>query len=167
MNLDSWQAGLFLGAAFMLVLDFGVRWRLRIRKRRRCLHCTGILGDDDRAEFPVERLVCCAWCGDTWPEGKRPEHEAPGYRDKVVAITEDTVPLAERRFIVVDQVSGASEPGADGLIGRVGIDHVYLGFYARFFPAVVGVDGLEVGEYVLAIFDLGHMPGTYRVYRVV
>ena len=70
MNLESWQAGLVLGAAFSLVVEHAVRvvlWRLRIRKRKQCPHCTGILGDDGRAEFPVECLKVCAVCGDTWP----------------------------------------------------------------------------------------------------
>lgn len=82
-NVESWQAGLFLGAAFTLLVDFGVRallWRLRIRKKTQCEHCTGILGEDDRAEFPVEKLECCAWCGDTWELEKRP----PGYEPPVV-----------------------------------------------------------------------------------
>jgi hypothetical protein len=86
MSILDWQSGLFLGAAFTIVLDFGVRallWRLRLRKALRCSRCTGILGDEGRAEFPVESLECCAWCGDTWPHGKRPEYEPPavGYRD--------------------------------------------------------------------------------------
>jgi hypothetical protein len=87
VNLESWQAGLVLGAAVSLALDFGVRavlWRRRVRKCNRCGHCTGILGGDGRAEFPVERLECCAWCGDTWPEGKRPEYSAPN-DEKVTA----------------------------------------------------------------------------------
>lgn len=85
MNLESWQAGLVLGAAFSLLLEWGVRFvlfRLRVKRGRpQCPHCTGVLGEDGRAEFPAERLECCAWCGDTWAEGARPEYLPPGYRD--------------------------------------------------------------------------------------
>jgi hypothetical protein len=122
MDLGSWQAGLVLGAAFTIVLDFGLRailWRLRVRKKKQCTHCTGILGDDGRAEFPVERLECCAWCGDTWPEGIRPEYEAPlpGYRDsaadQIQALVRDLPPATKEGALVDLDAAFARLSGPD------------------------------------------------------
>lgn len=70
MNLESWQAGIVLGSAVSLGLDWGVRALLLWKRRRgyiRCPHCDGLLGGDGRAKFPIERLKVCGVCGDTWP----------------------------------------------------------------------------------------------------
>ena len=100
VNTESWQAGLILGTAFVIVLEVGVRtllWRLRVRKKKkRCDHCAGFLGEDGRAEIPVERLQCCAWCGDTWLAGARSEYEHPdpGYRDSAKDALQELIDLS-------------------------------------------------------------------------
>lgn len=110
MDPHAWQLGLVIGTAVTLVLDWGVRlllhW-LRHRKRECCTHCSGILSDNGRAEFPIERLQCCAWCGDTWLEGKRPEYvpPQPGYREPAVDQIQDLLrklPPAPRKGDSVD-----------------------------------------------------------------
>lgn len=110
MDPHAWQLGLVIGTAVTLVFDWGVRlllhW-LRHRKREHCTHCSGILSDNGRAESPIERLQCCAWCGDTWLEGKRPEYvpPQPGYREPAVDQIQDLLrklPPAPRKGDSVD-----------------------------------------------------------------
>jgi hypothetical protein len=100
-----------------------VLWRLRVLKRKRCQHCTGILGDDGRAEFPVERLECCAWCGDTWEAGKR-KYVGPGYRDDakdLLAALRDLPPAPKEGDLVdIDAVFERLKPQGPDVCDEMG-----------------------------------------------
>lgn len=82
----------------------------------------------------------------------------------------------ERRFIIWDTKDDSylgsgprkDESGefvSDGLIGRVGVDNVYLATYANYKDNKTHRD-LDVGECIWAKFTLSGESGLYQVWRV-
>jgi len=89
--------------------------------------------------------------------------------------------MPEKLFIIWDEKDGlprVDEDGniiSDGIIGRVGLNNVYINTYATYHRTVyqkgkppynMTPADLEVGEHMLASFSLSGTKGTYQVWRV-
>jgi hypothetical protein len=79
----------------------------------------------------------------------------------------------EKQFILWDEADGrprrdeSGEWVSDGLLGRVGLDNVYLRAYGARPEGASAYDDLEVGEAVHdVVFRLSGSVGRYSVYRV-
>lgn len=78
------------------------------------------------------------------------------------------------QFIIWDPKDGQHPPAdsdgsiiSDGVIGRVGLDNVYLATYGQKPKGTVEYTDLQVGHRVRNVrFSLGDRDGYYDVYRV-
>lgn len=72
MNIASWQGGLVLGTAFVIVVEVigrivlhRILWNRKHREHRHCEHCNGCLDPDGSGIGAVHKLVYCDICLDT------------------------------------------------------------------------------------------------------
>ncbi len=82
MNIEGWQAGLFMGAGFVALIELAARAYLFRRRHRgcqgHCLACEGCLDTDGRAVVPIESLAVCGACGDTVPAAHHESDQGSG-----------------------------------------------------------------------------------------